>query len=121
MLTDVIGVVNPMVIPPLGISDHYSILFFIKMGFKIPNITLSRKVYLNSHIDWPCICEDLRNSNWIVLYSIPNLLSELNKMINCLIDMRVSSKVIRRKVTDKAWFNKDCVNEFHYKQNTYCL
>ena len=37
----------PLVDPPLGSSDHCSISFSVKMGFKIPNITFSRKVYLS--------------------------------------------------------------------------
>ena len=39
LLTDVPGVADPLVDPPLGNSDHSSISFSVKMGFKIPNIT----------------------------------------------------------------------------------
>ena len=48
-------------------------------------------------------------------------MSELNKVITSLIDRRVPSKIIKRKVNDKAWFNEDCVNAFHNKQNAYRL
>ena len=84
MLTDVPDVVDSLVDPPLGNSDHSSISSSVKMSFKIPNITFSGKVYLKSNVVW--------------------LL-----------------KVVRRKVNDKAWFNKDCINTFHNKQNEYRL
>ena len=77
--------VNPVVDPPLGNSDHSSISFSVKMGFKIPNITFSHKVYLKLHVDWPRV------------------------------------KIIKRKVNDKVWFNGDCVNAFHIKQNVLSL
>ena len=51
LLTDVPGVVDLLVGSPLGNSDHFSISFPVKMGFRIPNITFSRKVYLKSHVD----------------------------------------------------------------------
>ena len=50
-----------------------------------------------------------------------NPVSELNKVITSLIDRRLPSKFIRQKVNGKAWFNKDCVNAFHNKQNAYHL
>ena len=63
LLTDVPGVVDPLVDPSLGKSDYSSISFFVKMGFKILNITFSCKVYLNSRVDWPRVSEDLCNFN----------------------------------------------------------
>ena len=51
LLTYIQGVVYPLVDSPLGNSGHSSISFFVKMGFKIPNITFSRKVYLKSRIN----------------------------------------------------------------------
>ena len=42
-------------------------------------------------------------------------MSGLNKLITSLIDKRLPSKVIRQEFNDKAWFNEDCVNVFHYK------
>ena len=119
LLTDVPGVMDPVVDPPLGNSDHSSILFSVKMGFKIPNITFSWKVYLKSRVDWPCVGEDLCNFNCSAVYNSPNPVSELNKVITSLINRRIPSKIIKQKVNDKAWFNEDCVNAFHNKQNAY--
>ena len=48
-------------------------------------------------------------------------MSELNKVITSLIDRHASSKIIRQKVNEKAWFKKDCINEFHNKKNAYPL
>ena len=75
------------------------------MGFKIPNISFSHKVYLKLCVNLPHVGDDLLN--------------ELNNVITSLTNRRLLSKVIRRKVSDKAFLNKDCVNEFHNKQNAY--
>ena len=82
LLTDVPGVVDPVVDPPLGNSDHSSISFSVKMGFKIPNITFSQKVYLKSRFDWPGVSEDLYNFNWSAIYNIPNPVSKFKKVNN---------------------------------------
>ena len=72
-------------------------------------------------MNWSRVGEDLRNSNWSAVYNNPNPVSDLYKAITSLIDRFVPSKMIRRKVNDKAWFNKDCVNELHNKKNAYRL
>ena len=66
LLTNVLGVVDPLVDHPLGNSDHSSISFSVKMGFKITNILFSREVYLKSLVDWPCVGDDLLD-NWCVV------------------------------------------------------
>ena len=63
LFTDVPGVVDHSVDPPLGNSDHSSISFTVKMSFKITNITFFWKVYLKSRIGRPCDGEDLLNFN----------------------------------------------------------
>ena len=85
------------------------------MGFKIPNITFSGKVYLKSRVDWPRIGDDLLCHNWNKVYNNPNPASELNRIITSLIDRRVPSIVVRWKV------NADSLNAFNDKQNTYRL
>ena len=60
---------NPVVDPPLGNSDHSSFSFSVKMGFKIPNITFSHKVYLKSRVDCPRVSEDFCNLNWSGVYN----------------------------------------------------
>ena len=59
-------------------------------------------MYLKSRVDWPRVSEDLRNLNWSGVYNSSNPVSEFNKVITSLIDRRVSSKIIKRKVNDKA-------------------
>ena len=112
---------DPLVDPLLGNYDHSSISFPVKMGFKISNITFYRKVYLRSRVNWSRVGDDLCNFNWGAVYNAPNPVSELNKKITSLINRCVPSKVIRRKVNDKVWFNKNCVDALHNKQNAYHL
>ena len=88
--------------PLLGKFYNFSISFSLKMGFKNPNITFFKKVYLKSRVDWSRVSEDLCNFNWSAVYNSLNSVSELNKAITFLIDRRVPSKVIKGKVNDKA-------------------
>ena len=86
---------GPLIDIPLDNSDHSSISFSVKMGFKIPNITSSHKVHLKSRVDWPRVSEDLRNLNWSGVYNSSNPVSELNKVITSLIDRHVPTKIIK--------------------------
>ena len=95
---------DPLVDPPFRTYDHSSISFSVKISFKIHNISFSRKVYLKSRVDWPRVDYDLLNQNWSVVYNSPNPMIDFNKVNTLLIDKCVPSKVIRRKVTDKAWY-----------------
>ena len=63
LFTDVPNVVDHLKESPFGNSDHSFISFSVKVGFKITNITFSRKVYQKSHINWPCFGGDLCNSS----------------------------------------------------------
>ena len=105
LLTNAPDVVDSLVDSPLDNSHHFSISFSVKMGFKIPSITFSQKVHLKSRVDWPRVSENICNSNWIADYNSPSPVSELNKVITFLIDRRVPSKVIRRKVNECTSFN----------------
>ena len=68
LLTDVPSMVDLLINPPLGNSNHCSTSFSVKMGLKNWNILLSCKVYLKSRVDWPCVVDDLFNHNWSVVY-----------------------------------------------------
>ena len=78
LLTVVPGVVDPLVDPPLNNSVHSPNSFSAKV--KIPNISLPRKVYLTSCVDWPRVGDDLLNHNWIMVYNSPNPVSEFSKV-----------------------------------------
>ena len=97
LLTDVPCVVDPLVDPPLSNSDHSSISFFVKIGFKVPNISFSCKVDLKSRVHWPHFGDGLLNHNWSVIYNRLNPVSEFNKFITSLVDRRIPSKVISKK------------------------
>ena len=91
-----------LVNPPLGNPDHFSVSFSVKMDFKIPDTSFSRKVYLKSSFDWPLIGDDLFNHNWNLVYNSQSPISEVNKVTTFLIDRFVPSKIIRQKMNDKA-------------------
>ena len=73
-------------------------------------------MYLKLCVDWPHFGNILYQILSVV-YNHPNPVSVLNKLITSLIDRPVPSNVIRQRMNDKAWFNEDCVNAYHNKQN----
>ena len=79
---------------PLGNSNHSSISFFVKIGFKVPNISFSCKVDLKSRVHWPHFGDGLLNHNWSVIYNSPNPVFEFNKLIHSLIYRCIPFKVI---------------------------
>ena len=93
--------VGLLVDSPLGNFDHSSISFSVKIGFKFPNTSFSRMVYMKSHVDWPRVGNYLINDNWSMVYNCRNPVYEFIKVI--------TSKVIRSTLNDKALFNEDSV------------
>ena len=55
----------------------------------------------------------------VMVYNSLDSVFELNSIINSMIARNVPSKVIRQNINDRAWFNENCVNAFHDKQNAY--
>ena len=121
LLTDVPGVVESRVVPPLGSSDHSALSFTLKLGFKVPNVQLTRKVFLKSRVDWHRVIDDVEGITWSNIYNAPDPIIELNNVLVNIIERRVPTKNITCKLKDKAWFNADCLRAFNDKQNAYRL
>ena len=71
------------------------------MSFKVSNILFSHKLY------WFCVGDDFLNHNWSMIYNNPNPVSEFKKIMISLVDRRVHSKVIRRRVNEKIVSSAD--------------
>ena len=121
LLTDVPGVVDSAVKPPLGTADHSVISFTLKLSFSIPNVQFTRKVLLKSRIDWDRVTSDIRSIVWSDIYNSPDPIVQLNNILVTIINRRVPTKIIKSRLKDKAWFNSDCVKAFNDKQSAYRL
>ena len=121
LFTDSPGVVDTAVKPPLGSSDHFQISFTLKLKVYIPNIQISKKVYLKSRIDWQKVKSDIEKIEWSKIYKSPNSIVDLNAALIDIINRRVPTKIIKKRLKDKPWFNADCINAFNEKQTAYNL
>ena len=121
LFTDVPAVVNSVVQPPLGTSDHSGLSFKLKLTHDIPNLVFNRKVYLKSRIDWDSVCNDVINISWRTIYNASSPIDELNSVLDAILSRRVPTRIIKRRMRDKAWFNGACVDAFNNKQDAYRL
>ena len=51
-MTDVPDRVRVSVVAPIGNNDHFSLLAVVSMAQVVPNLCVSRKVFLNHQVNW---------------------------------------------------------------------
>ena len=56
LMTDVLDLIRVAVVAPIGNSDHSSLLAVISMAQAVPNLCLSRKVFLKHQVNWNTVC-----------------------------------------------------------------
>lgn len=121
VLTESPGVVKTAVLAPIGTSDHNAISCEINLQFSVPDITISRHVYLKSNVNWDSVCEDVANIHWNTIFNSNEPVDVLNNSLLGILHRRVPSKIIKSRIKDKAWFNNDCRRAFNDKQAAYHL
>ena len=55
-MTDVPDLVRVAVVAPIGNSDHSSLSAAILMAQVVPNLCVSRKVFLKHQVNWNTVC-----------------------------------------------------------------
>ena len=55
-MTDVPDLVRVAVVAPTDNSDHSSLSAVISMAQAVPNLYVSRKVFLKHHVNWNTVC-----------------------------------------------------------------
>ena len=56
LMTDVPNLVRVSVVAPIGNSDHSSLSAIISMAQAVPNLCVSRKVFLKHQVNWNTVC-----------------------------------------------------------------
>ena len=121
LFTDAPGVVTCKVAGPIGTSDHSFISVNIKTEQSVPDISFSRKVYLKARGDWDGVIEELSMLDWPHIYHQPDRIGHLGNICMDIIDRRVPFRMINFRNKDKAWFNDNCKQAHHEKQEAYHL
>ena len=64
LMTDVPDLVRVPVVAPIGNSDHSSLSAVISMAQAVPNLCVSRKVFLKHQVNWNTVCGAIRELPW---------------------------------------------------------
>ena len=56
LMTDVLDLVRVAVVEPIRNSDHSSLSAVISMAQAVPNLSVSRKVFLEHSVNWNTAC-----------------------------------------------------------------
>lgn len=119
VLTDVPGVVDVTVLPPIGYSDHSGILLEVQTNSVLPNFSYSRSVFMKSRINWEGVRNDVSNIVWRDILHAPSPVDSLNDALQHIFERRVPRRTIRTRSKDAAWFNDDCRRAYRDKQCAY--
>ena len=56
LMTDVPDIVQVSVVAPMGNSDHSTLSVVISMAQAVPNLCVTRKVFLKHQVNWNTVC-----------------------------------------------------------------
>ena len=76
--TDVPDIVRVSVVAPIGNSDHSSLSAVISMAQAVPNLCVSKKVFLKHQVNWNTVCGAMQDLPWRNIWSADNPVEVLN-------------------------------------------
>ena len=91
-------------VAPIGNSDHSSLSAVISMAQAVPNLCVSRKVFLKHQINWNTICGAMQDLPCRNIWLADNPVEVLNEHLSLLVIRYVPTKVIRVCNKDKLFF-----------------
>ena len=79
LMTDVPDLVQvAAVVAQIGNSDHFPLLSVILMAKAVPNLCMSRKVFLQHQFNWNTVCGAIRDLSWRNIWLADNPVDVLN-------------------------------------------
>ena len=115
-MTDVPDLVRVAVVAPISNSDHSSLSAVISMAQVVPNLCVSRNVFLKYQVNWNTVGGAIQELPWRNISLSDNPVEVLNEHLSLLVGRYVPSKVIRVHNKDKHWFDDQCRHAFGLKQ-----
>ena len=97
LMTDVPDLVRVAVVAPIGNSDHCSLSAVISMAQAVPNLCVSRKVFLKHQVNWNTVCGAIRDLPWRNIWLSGKPVEILNEHLSLLLG-RYSSECVTRIV-----------------------
>ena len=93
-MIDVPELVRVSVGAPIGNSVHSSLSAVISMAQAVPNLRVSRKVFLNHQVNWNTVCGAMHDLPRRNIWSADNPVVVLNEHLLKLVGRFVPTKVI---------------------------
>ena len=90
-MTDVPDIVRAAVAASIGNSDHSSLSAVISMAQSVPNLCVSRKVFLKHQIDWNTVCGAIQDLPWRNIWLADNRVEVLNEHLSLLVGRYVQT------------------------------
>ena len=90
-------------VAPKGKSDHSFLSAVISMAQAVPNLCVSRKVFLERQVNWNTVCGAMQDLPWHNIWSADNPVEVLNEHLLLLVGRFVPTKVIRVRNKDTVY------------------
>ena len=119
LMTDVPYLVRVAVVAPIGNSDHSSLSVVISMAQAVPNLCVSRKIFLKHQVNWDTVCGAIRELPWRNIWLSDNPVEVLKEHLSLLFGRYVPTMVVRVRNKDKPWFDDQCRHAFGLKQEAH--
>ena len=119
LIPDDPDLVQVAVYAPIGNSDHSSLSAVISIAQAVPNLCVSRKVFLKHQLNWNTVCGAIWNLPWCNIWLVNNPVEVLNEHLSLLVGRYVPTKVIRVRNNDKPWFYDQCRHALGLKQEAH--
>ena len=95
LMTDAPDLIQVAVVAPIGNSDHSSHPAVISTAQDVPNLCVSRMVFLKHKVNWNTVCGAMQHLPWRNIWSSDNPVEVLNKHLSLLVGRYVPTKIIR--------------------------
>ena len=89
------------------------------MAQAVPNLCVSRKVFLKHQVNWNTLCGAIRELPWRNIWLSDSPVEVLDEYLSLLVGHYVPTKVIRVRNKDKPWLDDKCRHAFGLKQETH--
>ena len=99
------GPVRVAVVAPIGNSDHFSLSAFISIVQAVPNLCVSRKIFIKRQVNWNTVRGATQDLPWRNIWSADNPVEVLNAHLLLLVGRTVPTKVNRVRIKNKPWFD----------------
>ena len=119
LMTDVPDLVRVAIVAPIGNSDHSSLSAVILMAQAVPNLCVSRKVFLKNEVKSNTFCGAIQDLPWRDIWIADNPVEVSNEHLSLLVGCYVPTKVIRVRNKDQSRFDDQCRHAFSLKQEAH--